>query len=411
MLYSYSFANRKRDLSDILSSVIKDEPRFISNFRRVPDARLGKHEWLEDQLQGRGVSATAIASGVLTVSSSDAAKVRVGTLLGLKDDPALFVVTAVGTTSITVSLASANGSTLTAATLPAAGGNFVIISTPMAEGTGNGDGEENYSLSQAQWNATQIFRKEIVLSGTALAVNLYGGADNQLNRQTAFALADLARDLNRVALFGRRVEGDAAHKGEAGGLYYFGTGTGALEIDADGARLDSFIVNDAAQSVLGEGGDPLQILCSPGQARVISNEFKERLQVLRSDDRRGAYVAVIVNEINGKGLTVMADPDVPDKDAWIVDPSGFGLANLKGRAIADEDATPRGFDGIRRTALGELTFEFKNVKQRCCRIKNLMASTSAIAALRSYTPTVIATTKADSPLAVVTQSADADAEE
>ena len=411
MLYSYSFANRKRDLSDILSSVIKDEPRFISNFRRVPDARLGKHEWLEDQLQGRGVSATAIASGVLTVSSSDAAKVRVGTLLGMKDDPALFAVTAVGTTSITVTLAAANGSTLTVATLPSGGASFNIISTPMAEGTGNGDGEENYSLSQAQWNATQIFRKEIVLSGTALAVNLYGGADNQLNRQTAFALADLARDLNRVALFGRRVEGDASHKGEAGGLYYFGTGTGALEIDADGARLDSFIVNDAAQSVLGEGGDPLQILCSPGQARVISNEFKERLQVLRSDDRRGAYVAVIVNEINGKGLTVMADPDVPDKDAWIVDPSGFGLANLKGRAIADEDATPRGFDGIRRTALGELTFEFKNVKQRCCRIKNLMASTSAIAALRSYTPTVIATTKADSPLAVVTQSADADAED
>ena len=410
MLYSYSFANRKRDLSDILSSVIKDEPRFISNFRRVPDARLGKHEWLEDQLQGRGITATAISSGVLTVSAADAAKVRVGTLLGKKDDPALFAVTAVGSTSVTVTLAAANGSTLTVATLPETGASFNIISTPMAEGTGNGDGEENYSLSQAQWNATQIFRKEIVLSGTALAVNLYGGADNQLNRQTAFALADLARDLNRVALFGRRVEGDATHKGEAGGLYYFGTGTGALEIDADGAKLDSFVINDAAQSVLGEGGDPMQILCSPGQARVISNEFKEHLQVLRSDARRGAYVAVIVNEINGKGLTVMADPDMPDGDAWLIDPSGFGLANLTGRAISDEDATPRGFDGIRRTALGELTFEFRNVKQRCCRIKNLMASASAIAALRSYTPTVIATTKADSPLAVVSQSADSDEE-
>ena len=410
MLYSYSFANRKRDLSDILSTVIKDEPRFISNFRRVPDARLGKHEWLEDQLQGRGITATAISSGVLTVSAADAAKVRVGTLLGKKDDPALFVVTAVASTSVTVSLASANGSTLTAAALPSDGAVFNIVSTPMAEGTGNGDGEENYSLSQAQWNATQIFRKEIVLSGTALAVNLYGGADNQLNRQTAFALADLARDLNRVALFGRRVEGTASTKGEAGGLYYFGTGTGALEIDADGARLDSFIVNDAAQSVLGEGGDPMQILCGPGQARVISNEFKERLQILRSDDRRGAYVAVIVNDINGRSLTIMADPDVPDTDAWVLDTAGFGLANLKGRAIADEDATPKGFDGIRRTALGELTFEFRNVRQRCCRIKNLMASAGAIAALRSYTPTVIATTKADSPLSVVTQSAAEDAE-
>jgi|GEM_PF-524267 len=405
MLYSYSFANRKRDLSDILSSVIKDEPRFISNFRRVPDARLGKHEWLEDQLQGRGITATAIASGVLTVSAADAAKVRVGTLLGLKNDPALFAVTAVAATTVTLTLAAANGSSLTVATLPQSGGAFNIVSTPMGEGTGNGDGEENYALAGSQWNATQIFRKEIVLSGTALAVNLYGGADNQLNRQTAFALADLARDLNRVALFGRRVEGSGSAKGEAGGLYYFGTGEGALEIDASGVKLDSFIINDAAQRVLGEGGDPMQILCSPGQARVISNEFRDRLQILRSDDRRGAYVAVIVNDINGRGMTVMADPDMPDTDVWIMDTAGFGLANLKGRAIADEDATPKGFDGIRRTALGELTFEFRNIRQRCCRVRNLMSSANAIAALRSFTPTVIATTKADSPLSVVSKSA------
>ena len=38
MLYSYSFQNKKRDLSDILSTVIKDEPRFISNFKPVENA-------------------------------------------------------------------------------------------------------------------------------------------------------------------------------------------------------------------------------------------------------------------------------------------------------------------------------------------------------------------------------------
>lgn len=398
MLYSYTFANRKRDLSDILSTVIKDEPRFISNFRRVADARLGRHEWLEDQLQGRGITATAISGGVMSVSAADLAKVRVGTLLSRKDDPALFAVSAVNAagSTVTVTLAAANGSALTVAGLPSTGAAFLIVSTPMAEGTGNGDGEENYTSGQVRWNATQIFRKEIVLSGTALAVSLYGGADNQLNRQTAFALSDLARDLNRVALFGRRVEGAEGVKGEAGGLYYFGTGEGAAAIDGNNARLDSFLINDAAQYVLGEGGDPQQVLCSPGQARVISNEFRDRLQVLRSDDRRGAYVAVIVNEINGRGLTVMADPDVPDTDAWIIDPAGFGLANLKGRAISDEDATPRGFDGIRRTALGELTFEFKNVRQRCCRIRNLMPSASAIAAIRgSQTPPATETTETE----------------
>ena len=79
----------------------------------------------------------------------------------------------------------------------------------------------------------------------------------------------------------------------------------------------------------------------------------------------------------------MADPDVPDTDAWVIDPAGFGLASLQGRSICDEDATPKGFDGIKRMALGELTFEFKNAGQRLCRIKNLQPSSAAIAALKA----------------------------
>lgn len=387
MLYSYSFSNRRRDLSDILSMVIKDEPRFISNFRHVADATGQKHEWLEDQLQGRGFTALTAEDGVLLVNATDGCKLQIGTLVALKDDPALFRVSAISDdfTEITLETAATNGSILTVADLPDTGGNYLIISTPMGEGSANGDGEENYRICGTQYNCTQIFRKEIVLTGSALALNLYGNADNQLNRQTAFALSELARDLNRVALFGRRVEAAGGIKGEAGGLYQFATSTGSMGINASGNRLDSILVNDAAQAVLAAGGDPIQILCSPGQARVISGEYRDHLQILRSDDRRGAYVAVIVNEINGRGLTVMADPDIPDRDAWILDPAGFGLSNLKGRAINDEDATPKGFDGIRRVALGELTFEFKNVNQRCCRIYGLQSSAEAIAGMRETT--------------------------
>ena len=382
MLYTYSFANNRRDLADIFSTVIRDEPRFISNFKRVADASSRKHEWLEDQISGRAVTALSAADGNIVLSDGDSAKLRKGTLLTLEGDSALFVVEQVSGNSVSLALASANGSSLVTENLPAQGGVFKIVSTPMEEATVNGDGEETCALAQVNFNTTQIFRKEIVLSGSALAVSVYGNADNQLNRQTAVALADLSRDLNRVALFGRRIEPSAGIRGEAGGLYCFATGEGALEIDAGELALDSYLVNDAAQMVMAEGGEPMQILCSPGQARVISCEYKDRLQVLRSDDRRGAYVAVIVNEINGRGLTVMADPDVPDTDCWLIDPSGFGLANLKGRAISDTDSTPKGFDGIRRTALGELTFEFKNAKQRCCRIKGLKASAAALAALR-----------------------------
>ena len=395
MLYTYSFKEKKRDLSDILSTVIKDEPRFISNFKTVAVAHQQKHEWLEDQISGRSITATSVSGLACTVSAADAAKVKVGTLLTIRDDSALFRVASVSGTTVTVELAAANGSSKSA---PASSDVLNIVSTPMAEGSSNGDGEENYHQSATEYNCCQIFRKEIVLSGSALSINVYGSVDNQLNRQTAFAMQELTRDLNRVVLFGRRVEAAPGVKGEAAGLYFFGTQAGGLAVDAAGARLDSYVVNDAAQAILGEGGNPMQILCSPGQARVLSSEYKDRLQILRSDDRRGAYVAVVVNEINGRGMTIMADPDVPDTDVWVLDPSGFGLSNLKGRAITDEDATPKGFDGIRRTALGELTFEFKNAKQRLCRIKGVQPSAAALAGIKANLGTVTVANTEDNPI-------------
>lgn len=383
MLYTYSFQNKKRDLSDILSTIIKDEPRFISNFVRMEDASQQKHEWLEDQIAGRSVTVNNTVTALACPASvEDLTKLKVGTLLVIKNDSALFRVVSVDAAGckFNVALVAANGSSKTT---PAKSDVLNIVSTPVAEGSNSGDGDETGIMGNVEYNFTQIFRKDIILSGSALAINVFGNADNQLNRQTAFALSELARDLNRVALFGRRVECSAAARGEAGGLYLFGTQNNGLSVDAAGSAFDSFLVNDAAEKVLGEGGDPLQIICSPGQARVLSGEYRDRLQILRSDDRRGAYVAVIVNETNGRGMTIMADPDMPENDAWVVDPAGFGMSCLKGRAISDEDATPKGFDGIKRMALGELTFVFKNARQRLCRIKNLKDSGAALAEIKA----------------------------
>ena len=115
MLYTYSFANAKRDLADIFSSVIKDEPRFISNFKRVADSTARKHEWLEDQITGRSVKVLNVAGNTVTAAASDTAKLKLGTLLVIQNDPALFRVTAVNGENFTMELAGANGSAVTMA--------------------------------------------------------------------------------------------------------------------------------------------------------------------------------------------------------------------------------------------------------------------------------------------------------
>jgi hypothetical protein len=381
-VYEYALANRKRDLSEILATVVANEPRFISSFpRRGNAAAARKHEWLEDQISGRSLTVVSIATLTITASEADVAKVLVGTLFTIKDDTVLFRVTAKpSATTFTVALVAANGSTTTA---PSADDVLQIVSTPMKEATDNGDGEENYRVIGKDYNYTMILRKDIVLSGTSLAVTTFDSVENNINRQTEFALQEAVRDLNRLALFGHRIEPTSTTNGAFGGLYEYGVQTGGLFVNAAAARLDSFVINDAAQAVLGEGGNPTQILCSPGQARVISNEYKGQLHIVREDQIRGAYVALIVNEINGRTMTIMADPDMPDNECWVNDVSGFSMVPLNDRDLSDVDATPQGFDGIKRRALGELTLEFKNAKQRLCRIHNLQASATALAAIKA----------------------------
>lgn len=380
-LYAYSFQDKKRDLSDVLSTIVKEQPAFISGFGNVAEAKQQKHEWLEDQIAGRSLVAANVTSLVVTATAANVAKVKVGSLLIVQDDSALFRVSVINSeTTFTVALVAANGSTKTT---PATSDVLKIVGTPIAEGSNNGDGEENYRATGKEYNTCGILRKDIVLTGSAMAIGTYGNLDNQINAQTAFALTEFARDMNRIAIFGRRVELASGVKGEIGGLYFFGTQVGGLAVDASAQRFDSYVVNDAAQAVLGEGANPTVILCGVGQARVLSNEYKQQLQIVRADEKRGAYVAVIVNEINGRTMTIMVDPDIPDTDAWVNDVTGFGMSNLTGRALKDEDATPAGFDGIKRMALGEFTLEFKNAKQRLCRIKNLKASATALAEIRA----------------------------
>ena len=144
MLYNYSFANRKRDLSDVMAAVIKDEPRFISNFRPGAEATQRKHEWVEDQLSGRGFTAMSIAGDVITTDGGANGNLVPGTLIAVKDDPALFKVTDTDNGTVKIELVAVNGSAIKSVdALPENGAEFIIVSTPMSEGSANGDGDEN----------------------------------------------------------------------------------------------------------------------------------------------------------------------------------------------------------------------------------------------------------------------------
>ena len=254
-----------------------------------------------------------------------------------------------------------------------------IVSTPIGEGSSNGDGEQQYRQSDTGYNYTQIFRKEVILTRTSMGIGVYG-LENSLATQSAYAMQQISRDMSRAAMLGARVQGTSSAKGEAGGLYTFATG---LSVDADSSTLDNYLVNDASQAIMGQGGEPSIILCSPGQARVISAINQDKVRVDQILKTRGEFVNNVVNDISGASQIVIGDYDVPDTHAWVLDPAGLAISYLTNGEMSDSDTTASGFDGVQRTIIGELTFEFKNANQRCCKIYGLTASATALATIRA----------------------------
>lgn len=372
---TYSLTNKQRDLSGAMHTVIAGRGSFLSRFKAGARAINHKHEWLEDQIAGRGFTVTAYGAGKGTLSAADFLKVRVGTRFVVVGYPVVFRVTALDdvASKITAAVHAANGDT--SKTILAAGDVCRIVSSPVKENSRAGDGEYTRRSVGTAYNYTQIIRKDLGISASALATSTIDQVENSLQRQTEFALQEAARDMNRCAIWGVRTERNepSAVDGEAGGLYGFAT---SLVVDAGGTRLTSKLVNDAAEKITEEGGNPSTLYCTPAQARVLANEYKNNITVMRDDAKRGVYVAVVVNEANGQNINIVGDPDFADGDAFLADDDCFAVSDM--RPIGDTDSTPPDADGISRKVIGEFTFEFHNANQRVCRIANLMDPTDAL---------------------------------
>lgn len=378
--YSYTWANKKRQVLNTYEIIRQESPLLLGMIGTGEAATSTKLEWLEDSVGPRRFYPSANSSGALTVTADEVAMVKVGSLVMASGGPELFKVDSASGTSITVSLVAANGGSRTASTAPASVA-WNIVADPEKEGSEAGDGPVHQA--KTAYNCTQIFRKDVTLSRSAIQTAVYGDLDNQINHQVSLKLEEMVRDMNGVLVFGHRQERSGSALGMAGGLYEFATGEGALSVDGGGtAILDDITINDAIQLVAGAGGNATAVYTCPALARVVGAATRDQVRIVREDRVRGNYVAQVVNALNGSLLTIVADPlmNVVPNEAWVIDLSMISIHHMQ--PPTDSDSTGPGFDGIRRSLIAETTFEFNNAKLRACQIKGLMNAEEAIAKLR-----------------------------
>lgn len=392
---SVDLANSRIDLSDVLSWRIAQSPRFINLFNlptaqstQGENAPVGavatatEHKWLEgvETPKTKAFSAYAYASSTGTFTVADSTGWIVGDLFHILGDSAVLKISAVTSTTIAVTtVVAANGSTLDLSTYTASnGGTLIFDSRPIQEGSTAG--ESVFLQSATASNYTQIFRADVDLTGTALAVGQYGN-ENTVAQQVQFATDTIIRRMNHALLFGAKTARTASVPGAMGGLYYFGTQSGGLSnAQVSSPALKINMINAAAQMISEAGGSPDLILCGAGQGQVISTLQNSQVHLDRASNVIGRFIDQFVTSATGATLRVFVDPAIPDTDVWVCDSRGFALVPLRGRALHSEPATTPGTDGVRAMLIGEYTAEFKNAKQSLCRISGLQASATTLAA-------------------------------
>ncbi|MDO5579656.1 MAG: DUF5309 family protein [Planctomycetia bacterium] len=377
---SFEWNNLKRDFSEVLSTLVSNTPGFINLFPLKGKSTQTKHEWLEDQIKPKQIAYSAYDAdsvpGTFTVSNS--AGWELNDYVKIFGNPAIFKIISTSSTSIAVSLVASNGgfTALSGSGSPSAdAGILCFVSRPMNEGSSAGI--DVHRQSSTEFNYSQILRRDITLTATSTAVQTLG-MENALPYQEEEAMRQIVYEINLISLFGVRQQRTASTLGTAGGLYYYGTQTGGLcdDYSVSPVPLSTNIINKAAQKIVEAGGTPSVILCGTGQARMISRLYTNTLNIQRADQVRGSYVSQIVNESTGGLMQVFAEPNMIDSDIWVIDPSGFGLVWL--RDLVSSDSTSPNQDGFSRKLIGEFSLEFKNAKQKLCRVQGLQPSAAAL---------------------------------
>lgn len=362
---SYDLKNTIRDLTTAFEILKKNNPTVLSLFQSGKTAKHTKHEWFNQVLEpvhdainmGGG-----FGHGVTGLVVDDDTKFEVGDLLTFQDaNYEIVKVTAINASTHTLTVTRGFGGT----TDSDHADNTVIvrISNPQVEASDPTYG--SVALADVLYNYTQIFRKDVKISNTAISVGLYETND-LVNKAVQQKLTDFYYDLNNSAIFGARYQGSSASDiRTAGGLLWWLTQSDAINSDASGATVTYTMINDLIESIVKAGGKPNTLAMGTVQARKVSallTSYPATFRTISADSRNaGGYVQTFTSDLPMGIITdVLVDMNIPDDKIFVLDKSKLYLVPLKNRAVKDFDTTEAKTDAITREILGEYTFEIVN---------------------------------------------------
>lgn len=358
-----AFSEIAEDVSDLIGQISPWETPLLDALGQAQQSATNVlHEWLEDALNPNTIvssstlinSTNATALGVYATGLTAVANhLQVGAVLKNNTSGEYMQITAVNANTITVSRAF--GSTSIASV--GAGDELFIISDAALEGA-DVSGDISRTRSRPS-NYCQIFKKDVIVSGTQQAVRHLGGVGNEYDYQLVQRTKESVRDLEKAViqskLSGNSIGSASAYRTMRGLWDFISTNATST------GTLNPTVVDNVIQNAWDQGATDTDIIvCDAAWKRVIDGFNDTRVEVMQGGGQENTYRRRISFYEGTFGThRVVLSRWMPTTSMMVISSSRVQVLPLTGRSYQFIPVARTG-DSEKGMVLGEYTLEVMN---------------------------------------------------
>ena len=374
------FGGRLESVNKWLKSVADRNTAVLSMFLDLQSPVTAiKAEWVDKTLVGfkdsLGAALTTTTGTTITVNGGTNSPKRyiAGVSLIEIGDEVMLVNSIITVVTNLTSLNVTRAQYSTTAATYANAAQVVIIGNPRDEAfsAGRNDSQQGVRV----YNMTQIFERQLKLSGSSQAVNAVAD-EVMMQKQLADVTPELLKELQHAFFFGRRSDGgsDFSTRRMGGLKYWCVANGGANNVDQGGNALNYSMIDDVIENYLNKGGDAnkLVMFVSPRQQRKL-NDLKEARIVGGGQTQSESNLNNFVSRYdfgNRAQVNVILSTDIKDDEVFFAQKDLLSVVPLGDRSFKVKDL-PEDGDFKRKMVVGEYTLIARNTRETLYRISNL----------------------------------------
>jgi hypothetical protein len=359
------FTTLDQDVSEFISMISPFETPLLDALSQPERSATNVlHEWLEDSLNPNTiVSSTAINTSTgdaqIAVHSGGSAVtpyLQVGAIVKNTNTGEFLQISAISGNTITLTRGFGGS---TASTI-AAGHSLYLISDAALEGS---DVTADISRPRSRKsNYCQIFKKDIIVSGTHQAVTALGNIQDEYDYQKMQRMKETLRDLEKAVINGLssgNTLGSASLTRTMKGLW----SSIATNSSSVGVTLTPDIVDTVISAAYNNGASEDQlslIVCDPLYKRQFDKFNESRTEVMQGGSEEGRYQRQITVYEGSYGVhRILRSRWMPSNSFMVIDPNRVKVVPLAGRSFQHIEVARTG-DSKKGMVLGEYTLEVRN---------------------------------------------------